>query len=56
MGPIGNVGVLDATHPKRVKLDNPADVPFRRDAGKQASGRNGTLAGLSKSPDTQYTF
>ena len=48
MGLIENVGVLDATHSKRVKLDNLADVPFQRDAGKQASGRNGTSAGLSK--------
>ena len=56
MGPIENVGVLDATHPKRAKLDNLADVPFRRDAGKQASGRNGTSAGLSKSSYVQYTL
>ena len=56
MGPIQNVGVMDDAHPTRVKLDNLADVPFRRDAGKQASGRNGTSAGLSKSSDTQYTF
>ena len=56
MGPIENIGVLNATHPKHVKLDNLADVPFWQDAGKQASGRNGTWAGLSKSSDTQYTI
>ena len=44
MGPIENVGVMDGTHPTREKLDNHADVRFRRDAGKQASRRNWTSA------------
>ena len=48
MGPIENVGVMDDAHPTREKLDNLANVRFRRDAGKRASRRNRTLAGLSK--------
>ena len=56
MGPIENVGVMDDTHPKRVKLDNLADVQFCQDARFPASRRNGTLAGLSKSSYVQYTL
>ena len=48
MGPIESIGVMNDTHPKRVELDNPADVQFRRDTGKRASWRNRTSAGLSK--------
>ena len=46
MGPIEHVGVLDHTYRTRLFLDNPADVRFRRDAGKRASRRNRTSAGL----------
>ena len=56
MGPIENAGVIDDTHPKRVELDNPANIPFRRDARKRASRRNRTLARLSKSSYVQYTL
>ena len=56
MGPIESVGAMDDTHPKRVKLDNLADVRFRRDARFPASRRNRTLAGLSKSSYIQYTL
>ena len=48
MDPIQNVGIMDDTHPTREKLDNLANVRFRRDAGKRASWRNRTSAGLSK--------
>ena len=56
MGPIENVGVMDDAHPTRVKLDNLANVRFRRDARFPASRRNRTLAGLSKSSYIQYTL
>ena len=56
MGPIENVGVLDDTDPKGVKLDNLANVRFRQDARFRASRRNRTLAGLSKSSYIQYAL
>ena len=37
MGPIENVGVMDDTDPKGVKLDNLANVRFCQDAGNICS-------------------
>ena len=56
MGPIQNIGVMDDAHPTREKLDNLANVRFRRDALFPASRQNRTLAGLSKSSYIQYTL
>ena len=44
---IEHVDVMDSPHPTREKLDNLADVRFRRDARFPASRRNRTSARLS---------